>query len=155
MLDEHSRTPHVFQRYSNHVWGQSKELQCRCTELDTRPRLSSRDRPPVGLIDNKSSAVIISNMKAELLLRERHLLNETAFAELRIWRVPTPVRGSAHIFKYSLAYVTAGQCVLRYDNEAGKGDHKQLGAVETAYEFTTPAALLADFWRDVDRWRPS
>jgi hypothetical protein len=22
------------------------------------------------------------------------------------------------------------------------------------YAFTTPAALLADFWKDVDRWRP-
>jgi hypothetical protein len=36
------------------------------------------------------------------------------------------------------------------DNRTGKGDHKQLGAVETAYAFTTPAALLADFWHDVD-----
>jgi hypothetical protein len=32
-------------------------------------------------------------------------------------------------------HVVAGTCVLRYDNEAGKGDHKHLGAVETLYRF--------------------
>jgi hypothetical protein len=63
------------------------------------------------------------------------------------------VRGSAHHSKYSPAYVVAGECVLRYDNEAGKGDHKHLGKVEMTYPFTTPAALLADFWQEVDRWR--
>jgi hypothetical protein len=91
-------------------------------------------------------------MKAELLLHERYQLMAEAFAELRVWRVPRPVRGSAHEYKYSLAYVVAGECVFRYDNEAGKGDHKPVGAVETAYSFTTPSKLLADFWRDVDRW---
>jgi hypothetical protein len=44
-------------------------------------------------------------------------------------------------------------CVLRYDNEAGKGDHKHVGESETPYGFTTPAALIADFWRDVDEWK--
>ena len=70
-------------------------------------------------------------MKAELMLRERHQLWADAFAELRVWRVPAPVLGSAHSYKYSLAYVVRGECVLRYDNEAGKGDHRHLGAVET------------------------
>ena len=93
-------------------------------------------------------------MKAELLLRERHQLRPDAFVELRVWRVPTPVPGSGHPFKYALAYVVGGKCVLRYDNEAGKGDHKHLGAAETPYRFTTPKRLLADFWSDVDRWRP-
>lgn len=97
---------------------------------------------------------MISNMKLELLLRERHVIAEDAFVELRIWRVPTGVPGSAHDYKYALAYVVAGQCVLRYDNEAGKGDHKHVGAMETPYRFTTPDALLADFWDDVERWRP-
>jgi hypothetical protein len=88
-------------------------------------------------------------MKAELLFHEREQLAVNAFAELRIWRVPRAVRGSAHEYKYSLAYVVAGECVLRYDNESGKGDHKHIGA----YSFTTPSKLLADFWRDIDQWR--
>ena len=83
----------------------------------------------------------------------RHQIRADAFVELRIWRVPEPVHGSMHDYKYALAYVVAGQCVIRYDNEAGKGDHKHLGAVEMLYVFTTPAKLLADFWFDVDQWR--
>lgn len=94
-------------------------------------------------------------MKADLLLHERHQLGRAAFVELRIWRVPQPVRNSAHPYKYSLAYIVAGKCVLRYDNESGKGDHKHLGAEETAYNFTTPAALLSDFWHEVDQWSPT
>ena len=93
-------------------------------------------------------------MKAESLLQERHQIAEAAFVELRVWRVASPVRGSAHNLKYALAYVVRGVCVLRYDNEAGKGDHRHLGDVETSYHFTSPAQLLADFWTDVDQWRP-
>ena len=92
-------------------------------------------------------------MKAELLLHERHQVTEDSFAELRIWRVPSPVQASRHQYKYSLAYVVAGKCVLRYDNEAGKGDHRHFGGRESAYTFTDPERLLADFWADVDRWR--
>lgn len=92
-------------------------------------------------------------MRAELLLRERHQLSPDSFVEIRVWRVAESVRGSTHEFKYSLAYVVAGKCVLRYDNEPGKGDHKHLNTVEVPYRFITPARLLADFWSDVDRWR--
>jgi hypothetical protein len=91
-------------------------------------------------------------MRAELLLRERIVVAEDAFVEIRIWRVPSPVRGSRHAFKYALVYVVRRECVLRYDNEAGKGDHRHLGAVETPYIFTTPEQLLSDFWRDVETW---
>lgn len=93
-------------------------------------------------------------MKAERLLDERHQLSIDSFVALRVWRVPQPVSGSSHDLKYSLAFVVAGVCVLRYDNEAGKGDHRHSGAVETEYLFTTPEKLLADFWIDVDKWRP-
>ncbi|MCG5072158.1 toxin-antitoxin system TumE family protein [Paraburkholderia tagetis] len=47
-----------------------------------------------------------------------------------------------HPYKYNLAYIVRGVCVLRYDNERGKGDHKHLGAAEMAYAFTTPEQLL-------------
>ena len=92
-------------------------------------------------------------MKARSLLHERQQLRTDAFVELRVWQVPQSVRGSAHGYKYALAYVVAGICVLRYDNEAGKGDHKHIGDTETPYRFTTPDQLLADFWQDVDQWR--
>lgn len=72
-----------------------------------------------------------------------------------MWQVPQPVRGSDHGYKYALAYVVDGTCVLRYGNEAGKGDHKHLSATQTPYRFETPAQLLADFWKDVDQWQPA
>jgi hypothetical protein len=58
-----------------------------------------------------------------------------------------------HSYKYSMAYVVGGRCVLRFDNEAGKGDHKHVGPVETAYSFTSVGKLLADFWLEVDQWQ--
>jgi hypothetical protein len=92
-------------------------------------------------------------MKATPLLRERRVVAEDAFVELVVWQVPSTVAGSAHDFKYRLAFVVNGVCVLRYDNEAGKGDHKHIGEVQKPYTFTTPAQLLEDFWNDVDHWR--
>lgn len=52
-----------------------------------------------------------------------------------------------------MALVSAGVCVLRYDNEAGKGDHKHIEAVEQPYGFTGLETLQRDFWHDVDVWR--
>ena len=96
---------------------------------------------------------MISNMNATLLLNERHTVSEDAFVEMLVWRVPTPLPGSRHNFKYRLAFVVGGRCVLRYDNESGKGDHRHMDDEELPYVFTTPQALLEDFWRDVDNWR--
>ncbi|HUQ13179.1 MAG TPA: DUF6516 family protein [Novosphingobium sp.] len=93
-----------------------------------------------------------SNMRAALLHEERRELGEGMFAELRLWRVPQPVHGSQHDLKYALARVVGGTCVLRYDNEAGKGDHRPIGGSEFPYEFSTMEQLLADFWNDVNRW---
>ena len=93
----------------------------------------------------------MSNMKAVELLRTRIAFSETAFADLVLWRVPEPVPGSAHEFKYRLAYVVDGACVVRYDNEAGKGDHRHFGEKESNYTFQTPEKLIASFERDIAR----
>jgi len=90
-------------------------------------------------------------MNAVLLLRSRVVLGPNRFADLVIWQVPVPLAGSAHPFKYRLAFVVDELCVLRYDNEPGKGDHKHLGRDESPYVFTTPDQLVDDFWADVAR----
>ena len=95
---------------------------------------------------------IITNMKAVELVRRRVVYSESVFAELVLWRVPTPVHRSLHQYKYRLAYIVDGVCVIRYDNEVGKGDHRHFGRKESVYSFTTPVALLADFQRDIARW---
>ena len=92
----------------------------------------------------------MSNMPAEPLLDERHVLGESAFAELVVWRVAAPVRGSVHEFRYRLALVVEGRCVLRYDNEAGKGDHRHVYDEEREYRFKDAGQLLIDFWSDVE-----
>jgi len=91
-------------------------------------------------------------MKAVLLLRRRVVLAIDAFAEIVVWRVPQSVPSSGHHFKYQLAYVVAGQCVLRYDNERGKGDHRHIGTDEESYLFATPDQLMTDFNADILRW---
>ena len=91
-------------------------------------------------------------MKAVALLRTRVIFTETAFAELVLWQVSKPVAASTHKFKYRLAYVVEGVCVVRYDNEVGKGDHRHFEGKESTYAFKTPEKLVADFQRDIARW---
>ncbi len=91
--------------------------------------------------------------RARLLLRQRVVLDEEAFAELVVWRVERPVRGSAHRYKYRLAYVERGSCRMRFDNEAGKGDHCHLGDREVPYRFESLDRLLEDFWHLIDELR--
>jgi hypothetical protein len=91
-------------------------------------------------------------MKATALLRSRVALSEDAFVELVLWRLPKPVPGSTQPFEYLLAYVVNGTCVVRYDNESGKGDHRHFNTRERLYVFETPEKLIADFQADLARW---
>jgi len=80
-------------------------------------------------------------MKAELLVKERHTFPDgSSFAEIVIWKVPAAVEGSEHGYKYRLAFVVEEVCVVRYDNEE-------------SYRFKDIDTLLADFRKDIARWR--
>ncbi len=94
----------------------------------------------------------MSNMKATLLVRRRVVLALDAFAEIVVWQVPQPVQPSVHSFRYRLAYIVGDTCVVRYDNERGKGDHRHYGKTEEPYGFSTPDRLMSDFAADVARW---
>jgi hypothetical protein len=94
----------------------------------------------------------MSNMKAELLIRERRVL-EAGFIEVVVWRLPEPLSGSTHGLKYRLAYVVGSECVLRSDNEVGKGDHRHVGTHEMPYVFISVDQLLDDFLADVAAWK--
>ena len=85
-------------------------------------------------------------MKAQLLLKQRLILSETTFAEMVVWQLPAPLQGSAHHFKYRLAYVVSDVCVIRYDNEAGKGNHMHINAQEVEYNFVSTEQLIDDFF---------
>ena len=92
-------------------------------------------------------------MKARELFNRRVSVAEQAFAELALWELPESLSESNHRYKYRLAFVVAGVCVLRYDNEAGKGDHKHVRGREVKYRFVSVDRLVADFFEDVRRWR--
>ena len=73
--------------------------------------------------------------------------------EVVVWRLPEVLPGNSHLFKYRLALVVNGTCVMRYDNETGKCDHKHIGDQEMPYEFVDLDRLVEDFWADVESWR--
>lgn len=90
--------------------------------------------------------------RAVLLLRQRVVLAEDAFLDLVVWRLPRHLPPCGHHFKYRLAYVVGEVCVLRVDNERGKGDHIHVDGRERAAVFTTPERLFQDFHAEVERW---
>ena len=92
-------------------------------------------------------------MPAALILDDRYPQGDHTFVAVRVVRVPTEVPGSTHDLKYRLAYVVEGVCVLRFDKEAGKGDHFHCGEDEALYLFISLEQLLADFWTAFDDWR--
>ena len=90
--------------------------------------------------------------------RQRNAHCETQFAEIVVWMVTTPLPGSTHACKDRLAFALNGDCVpgsalcvVRYDNEAGRGDRRRLNAAEKACQFFTSDKLFADFERDIRR----
>ncbi len=91
-------------------------------------------------------------MKAVALLQRRVVVAEDAFVDLVVWRLNESLLPSAHRFKYRLAYVVANECVVLYDNERGKGDHRHFGKVQRPYSFVSAERLLADFNSDIARW---
>ena len=107
--------------------------------------------PQIPPLTRSDSVGIVTNMKASLMVRERVPFGEDSFADLVLWKLPQALPGSTHGYKYRLAYVQRGECVLRYDNEAGKGDHRHVRTKQSAYRFESPEKLIQDFLRDVRR----
>jgi hypothetical protein len=88
--------------------------------------------------------------KAILIVRHKEITDDGFVIEIVIWRLSDPLHGCRHPFKYRLYFGTqTGVCIVRYDNERGKGDHRHGGEREEQYSFTTVKTLLADFRRDV------
>jgi hypothetical protein len=103
------------------------------------------------LLTTLPSVVINDNMKALLIEKSRTVLGDSAFFEVALWHLPEPVPGSGHPFKYRLALVVNGECVLRYDNERGKGDHRHFDGREEPVEFTSLEAIYDAFQADMER----
>lgn len=68
-----------------------------------------------------------------------------------VWVLPETNAERPHGLKYRLFCGNANRCLVRYDNEAGKGDHRHYDDHEEPYVFTTLENPLADFQADVIR----
>lgn len=91
--------------------------------------------------------------KATLLISTKDLLDDGTVVQIRVWSVPTPVRGTPHRYKYSLFYGRDGQRPVGYDNEAVKGDHKHVRDVESLVTYSSLSDLLDQFHADVSAFR--
>ncbi len=93
-------------------------------------------------------------VKATLILDSKTVLQDGRVLQRKIWRIPQEQTDRPHGFKYRLYCGRNGQTIVRYDNEAGKGDHRHVGPqeLETAYVFSSLVQLLQDFAQDVERF---
>ena len=92
-------------------------------------------------------------MKAKLLQRQRFGFDDGSILEMVIWRVPKPVPGSRHAFRYRLYYGRSGKRIIGYDNERPKGDHRHVEGREEPYAFSDVETLVRDFLSDVAQRR--
>ncbi len=93
-------------------------------------------------------------MKAALIYRNKRILVDGSIEEIVIWRLPESTPDQPHGFKYRLYYGLAdGRCLVRYDNEKGKGDHKHFLDKEEHYVFVSIEQLMEDFMQDIRRAR--
>lgn len=91
-------------------------------------------------------------MQAKLIYRKTETRADGVRLDMVIWRLPEPTVDRPHGLKYRLYAGRGGETLVRYDNEAGKGDHKHVGAGErqVAYAYVTASQLIADFLADVE-----
>jgi hypothetical protein len=72
--------------------------------------------------------------------------------EVVVWHLSEPLPGSNHPYKYRLFYGNAdGSCIVRYDNERSKGDHRHVADKELPYTFSTLLKLIEDFEAEAER----
>jgi len=90
-------------------------------------------------------------MRAVLIEYQKFMLEGGTIVEVKVWQLPKATAERPHGLKYSLFYGRPGKRIVGYDNETGKGDHRHHRGKERPYRFTTFEALLADFWRDVNK----
>lgn len=90
-------------------------------------------------------------MKAKLVYRHKSIDEEGNTQEMVMWSLPAKTPDRPHGIKYRCYYGDSqGRCIVRYDNEFGKGDHKHVGEdYEEPYQFSSVEQLMHDFLNDV------
>jgi len=89
--------------------------------------------------------------RATLVIDRKITLEDGSIVQAVVWELPIPLKGSPHRYKYRLYYGRQGECLVRFDNEQGKGDHKHVMGVEAPYNFRDIPSLLKDFRNEIER----
>jgi hypothetical protein len=93
-------------------------------------------------------------MSARLLYREKYIYSDGAIREMVLWQLPSKTPDRPHGLKYRLYYgLGDGTCLVRFDNESGKGDHKHVGSQEEGYGFIDVETLVAGFLAEIEKAR--
>jgi hypothetical protein len=93
-------------------------------------------------------------MAARLLYREKYIYSDGSIREMILWQLPGKTPDRPHGLKYRLYYgLNDGTCIVRFDNESGKGDHKHVGGREEDYLFSNVETLVADFLAEIEKAR--
>ena len=87
------------------------------------------------------------------MLKDKFVYSDGAIREMTLWKLPKAVEERPHGLKYSLFYGRDGLCIVRYDNERGKGDHRHYGEREEPYKFESVEKLIHDFDVDIQEER--
>lgn len=89
--------------------------------------------------------------RATLVIDRKLTLEDGTILQAVVWVLPIPLKGSLYRYKYRLYCGRNGQCLVRFDNEQGKGDHKHVMGKERPYAFRDIPTLLSDFGEEVER----
>jgi hypothetical protein len=93
-------------------------------------------------------------MRARILYREKFIYADGAIREMVLWQLPVVPGERMGVLKYRLFYGAAdGTCLLRYDNEKGKGHHRHVLDLEEPYRFTDVETLVKDFLEEIEQMR--
>ena len=90
--------------------------------------------------------------RATLLFHEKVVRADGAIIELTIWHLPRTTAERQHGLKYRLYFGRGGKCLVRYDNESGKGDHRHIEGREEPYRFVSVTKLRRDFEADIEKY---
>jgi uncharacterized protein YwbE len=63
-------------------------------------------------------------MKAKLIYASKEVWADGTVVQAVVWRLPKLSAERPHGLKYRLYCGRGGVCLVRYDNETGKGDHR-------------------------------